>query len=178
MDADEVAIAFASLHKSGKVREFGVSNFSPAQVGMIQRTLLKKLEQPLVSNQVEISLAKLDAFTDATLDQCQTLNLTPLAWSPLAGGLLGDGGKASPPGEKAGRLAGVIAALDAMAAERNVTRAALALAWLLKHPAKIIPIIGSTNPDRIRAAAAADKIELSREDWYRLLHAARGEPLP
>ncbi len=178
MDADEVAIAFTSLHKSGKVREFGVSNFSPAQVGMIQRTLLKKLEQPLVSNQVEISLAKLDAFTDATLDQCQTLNLTPLAWSPLAGGLLGDGGKASSPGEKAGRLAGVIAALDAMAAERNVTRAALALAWLLKHPAKIIPIIGSTNPDRIRAAAAADKIELSREDWYRLLHAARGEPLP
>jgi predicted oxidoreductase len=65
-----------------------------------------------------------------------------------------------------------------MAAERNVTRAALALAWLMKHPAKIIPIIGTTNPDHIRAAAAADEIELSREDWYRLLHAARGEPLP
>ncbi len=178
MDADEVAIAFTSLHKSGKVREFGVSNFSPSQLAMIQRALQQKLDQPLVAHQVEISLARLDAFTDATLDQCQTLNLTPLAWSPLAGGLLGDGGKNLLPGQPGYRVEGIIAALDAMAAERNVTRAALALAWLLKHPAKIIPIIGTTNPDRIRAAAAAEKIELSREDWYRLLVAARGEPLP
>lgn len=178
MDADEVAIAFTSLHKSGKVREFGVSNFSPSQVTMLQRTLTKKLEQPLVANQVEISLANLTAFADGTLDQCQTLNLTPLAWSPLAGGLLGDGGKNLLPGQQGYRVEGIVAALDKMAAERGVTRTALALAWLLKHPACIIPIIGTTNPDRIRAAAAADQIELSREDWYRLLHAARGEPLP
>jgi len=178
MDADEVAIAFTSLHKSGKVREFGVSNFSPSQVTMLQRTLTKKLEQPLVANQVEISLANLTAFADGTLDQCQTLNLTPLAWSPLAGGLLGDGGKNLLPGQQGYRVEGIVAALDKMAAERGVTRTALALAWLLKHPARIIPIIGTTNPDRIRAAAAADQIELSREDWYRLLHAARGEPLP
>ena len=178
MDADEVAIAFASLHKSGKVREFGVSNFSPSQVAMMQRALQQKLEQPLVANQVEISLARLDALTDGTLDQCQSLNLTPLAWSPLAGGLLGDGGKNLLPGQQGYRVEGIVSALDTMAAERNVTRTALALAWLLRHPAKIIPIIGTTNPDRIRAAAAADKIELSREDWYRLLLAARGEPLP
>ncbi|MCE9608709.1 MAG: aldo/keto reductase [Chthoniobacter sp.] len=178
MDADEVAIAFTSLHKSGKVREFGVSNFSPSQVTMLQRTLMKKLEQPLVANQVEISLANLTAFADGTLDQCQTLNLTPLAWSPLAGGLLGDGGKNLLPGQQGYRVEGIVAALDKMAAERGVTRTALALAWLLKHPARIIPILGTTNPDRIRAAAAADQIELSREDWYRLLHAARGEPLP
>ena len=160
------------------MQEFGVSNFSTSQVLMIQRALQQKLEQPLVANQVEISLANLTAFTDGTLDQCQTLNLTPLAWSPLAGGLLGDGGKDLLPSQRGYRVEGVVAALDAMAAERNVTRTALALAWLLKHPAKIIPIIGTTNPDRIRAAAAAAEIELSREDWYRLLHAARGEPLP
>ena len=83
MDADEVAIAFTSLHKSGKVLEFGVSNFAPSQVAMIQRALQQKLEQPLVANQVEISLANLTAFTDGTLDQCQSLNLTPLAWSQI-----------------------------------------------------------------------------------------------
>ena len=178
MDATEVAIAFTSLHKSGKVREFGVSNFSPSQVGMIQRELQQKLEQPLAANQVEISLANLTAFTDGTLDQCQALSLTPLAWSPLAGGLLGDGGKDLLPSQRGYRVEGVVAALDVMAAERNVTRTALALAWLLKHPTKIIPLVGSVNPDRIRAAAKADEIELSREDWYRLLAAARGEPLP
>ncbi len=178
MDAEEVAIAFTSLHKSGKVREFGVSNFAPSQVAMIQRALQQKLEQPLVANQVEISLANLSAFTDGTLDQCQALNLTPLAWSPLAGGLLGDGGKDLLPGQKGYQVGGLVAALDALAAQRNVTRTALALAWLLKHPAKIIPIIGTTNPERIRAAAAAAEIELTREEWYYLLLAARGEPLP
>ena len=178
MDADEVAIAFTSLHKSGKVREFGVSNFSPSQLAMLQRALQQRLEQPLVANQVEISLARLDAFTDGTLDQCQALNLSPLAWSPLAGGLLGDGGKNLLPGQLGYRVEGIVAALDAMAAERHVTRTALALAWLLKHPAKIIPIIGTANPERIRAAALAEQIELTREDWYRLLLAARGEPLP
>lgn len=178
MDAEEVAIAFTSLHKSGKVQEFGVSNFAPSQVAMLQRALQQRLEQPLVANQVEISLANLSAFTDGTLDQCQALSLTPLAWSPLAGGLLGDGGKDLLPGQQGYRVAGIVAALDAMAAQRNVTRTALALAWLLKHPAKIIPIVGSVNPERIRAAAAATEIELSREEWYSLLHAARGEPLP
>ena len=178
MDADEVAIAFTSLHKSGKVREFGVSNFSPSQVAMIQRALQQKLEQPLVSNQVEISLANLTAFTDGTLDQCQALNLTPLAWSPLAGGLLGDGATDLLPSQQGYQVAGIVAALDALAAAKGVTRIALALAWLMRHPTKIIPIIGSVNPERIRAAAAADEIALTREEWYHLLIAARGEPLP
>jgi predicted oxidoreductase len=177
MDADEVAIAFTSLHKSGKVREFGVSNFTPSQVSLLQRALQQKLEQPLVSNQIEISLAKLDAFTDGTLDQCQALNLSPLAWSPLAGGLLGDGAADLLPSQKGYDVSALLPVIDAIAAERGATRTAIALAWLLRHPAKIIPIIGTTNPDRIAAAAAAVKIELTREEWYRLLSAARGEPL-
>lgn len=178
MDADEVAIAFTSLHKSGKVREFGVSNFGTSQVALLQRALQQKLEQPLVVNQVEISLARLEPFTDGTLDQCQALNLTPLAWSPLAGGLLGDGPSWLLPSQRGYKVEGIVTALDEMAAAKGVTRTALALAWLMKHPTKIIPLVGSVNPERIRAAAAADEIEMTREEWYTLLLAARGEPLP
>jgi predicted oxidoreductase len=178
MDVDEVAIAFSSLHKSGKVREFGVSNFRPSQVSLLQRVIQQKLEKNLAVNQVEISLAQLAAFEDGTLDQCQALNMTPLAWSPLGGGLLGDGASELLPGQKSYKPAKIVAAVDELATARGTTRTAIALAWLLKHPTKMIPIIGSTNPERIRAAAKAAEIELTREEWYRLLVVARGEPLP
>jgi predicted oxidoreductase len=178
MDVDEVGLAFASLHKSGKVREFGVSNFRPSQVSLLQRVVQQKLEQNLIVNQVEISLAQLAAFEDGTLDQCQAMNMTPLAWSPLAGGLLGDGPVELLPGQKGYKPAAIVAAVDKIAAARGTSRTSVALAWLLKHPTKIIPIIGTTNPERIRAAAAAVECELSREEWYELLIAARGEPMP
>jgi predicted oxidoreductase len=178
MEVDEVAIAFSSLHKSGKVREFGVSNFRPSQVGLLQRAIQQKLEKSLVVNQVEVSLTQLAAFEDGTLDQCQALNITPMAWSPLGGGLLGDGASDLLPGQKAYKPAPIVAALDEIAVARGTTRVAIALAWLLKHPTKMIPIIGSIKPDRIRAAATAAEIELTREEWYRLLIAARGEPMP
>ena len=133
---------------------------------------------PLVVHQVEISLAKLDAFSDGTLDQCLIEGLTPMAWSPLAAGLIAG---------KAGRLLAsqqtyqpdrFLPAVDDIARERGASRSVVALAWLLKHPAKIVPVIGSANPYRIREAARAADLELTREEWYRLLIAARGEPLP
>jgi predicted oxidoreductase len=178
MDVDEVALAFASLHKSGKVREFGVSNFRPSQVSLLQRAVQQKLEKNIVTNQVEISLAQLATFEDGTLDQCQAMNITPLAWSPLAGGLLGDGANDLLPAQKGYKPAAIVKAIDELAKERGTSRTSIAIAWLLKHPAKIIPIIGSPKPERIRAAAAAAEIEFSREEWYRLFVAARGEPLP
>jgi len=178
MDVDEVAMAFSSLHKSGKVREFGVSNFRPSQVSLLQRAMQQKLEKPIVTNQVEISLAQLATLEDGTLDQCQALNITPMAWSPLAGGLLSDGASEVLPSQKGYPCAGIIKVMDDLAKERNTSRTTIAIAWLLKHPTKIIPIIGSTNPERIRAAAAGAEIELTREEWYRLLVAGRGEPLP
>jgi len=178
MEVDEIAIAFTSLHKQGKVREFGVSNFRPGQVSLLQRALQQKMEKSLVTNQVEISLTQLAAFEDGTLDQCQALNITPLAWSPLGGGLLGDGAKDLLPGQKGYKPEPIIAALDVVAADRGTTRVAIALAWLLKHPTRMIPIVGSIKPDRIKAAATAAEIELTREEWYRLLIAARGEPMP
>ena len=169
-DPAELTEAFRQLHRSGKVRAFGVSNFRPSLVA----ALVKRTSQPLLAHQVEISLARLEPFTDGVLDQCLELGLQPMAWSPLAGGLLGQGSQ--PQGAPA--LAGLLKALDAMAARRGALREQLALAWLLKHPSGIIPIVGSTQPERIRQAAAAAELELSREEWYALLNAARGERLP
>jgi predicted oxidoreductase len=173
-DPHEVAGAFAQLQDAGKVRYFGVSNFRPTLVSALQAAC----PMPLVVNQVEISLAKLDCLTNGTLDQCLERNISPMAWSPLAGGLLGDGAQRLLPSQQSYRTAAIVTALDEIAKERGVTRSVIALAWLLRHPSRIIPIVGSTNPDRIRDATRATQLELTREEWYRLLRAARGEPVP
>lgn len=173
-DPEEIARAFSQLKSGGKVRFFGVSNFRPTLVTALQVAC----PMPLVVHQVEISLAKLDAFTDGTLDQCLVEKITPMAWSPLAAGLIGAGADRLLPSQKAYRPEKFLAVLDSVAKARGASRITVALAWLLKHPAKIQPIVGSIKPDRIREAAKADELDLSREEWYRLLLAARGEPLP
>jgi len=174
MDPDEVAGAFSELKRSGKVREFGVSNFRPSQVAALQRACPMRL----IVNQVEISLANLSCFEDGTLDHCLAERIIPMAWSPLAGGKLGDGPRRILPSQEAYHTEPIIAALDALAKARGATRLAVALAWLLRHPSRIMPIVGSTNPERIRAAAKADQLNLSREEWYQLYFAARGQRLP
>ena len=173
-DPGEIAKAFSQLKSSGKVRFFGVSNFRPTLVTAVQAAC----PMPLVAHQVEISLAKLDAFTDGTLDQCLIEGLTPMAWSPLASGLLGAGAKLLLDAQKTYRPEAFLPVLDAIATAREVSRVVIALAWLLKHPSRIQPIVGSTNPERIREAAQATSVELTREEWYRLLVAAQGKPLP
>ena len=173
-DPEVIAGAFSKLKSAGKVRHFGVSNFRPTLVTALQVAC----PMPLIVHQVEISLAKLDAFTDGTLDQCLIKHITPMAWSPLAGGLVGGGAKRLLPAQQLYRPEQFLGVLDAVAKEHGVDRVLVALAWLLKHPAKIIPIIGSVNPQRIRNAVAALDLNLTREEWYRLFIAARGEPLP
>ncbi len=171
---DEVADAFTQLRESGKVRYFGVSNFRPSLLTAMQAAF----PLPLVVNQVEISLAKLDCFEDGTLDQCLAQKITPLAWSPLAQGTLGEASSfpgAKKPTPAAERIAPV---LKRIAQARGATPANVAFAWLLKHPSRIVPIVGSVNPDRIREAVKAVDIELTREEWYHLFIAARGEPMP
>jgi predicted oxidoreductase len=101
-----------------------------------------------------------------------------MAWSPLAAGLIGGGAHDLLPSQKGYRPEPFLPAIDAVAKDRGASRSTVALAWLMKHPSGIQPIVGSINPDRIRQAAKADELELSREEWYRLLLAARGEPLP
>jgi predicted oxidoreductase len=174
MDPAEVAGAFAQLKQAGKVREFGVSNFRPSQVTALQQACPMRL----AVNQVEISLARLDCLNDGTLDQCLAEQMTPLVWSPLAGGLLGGGWKTGGQNPQRSRLLPLLKAIEEIAGERGVSPTVVALAWLLRHPARLVPIVGSTNPDRIREAVQADAMELSRDEWYRLLLPARGDRLP
>jgi predicted oxidoreductase len=174
MDSAEVAGVFEKLKKQGKVREFGVSNFAPSQVAALQSAC----PMPLIVNQVEVHLGRLACLYDGTLDQCLAEKMTPLVWSPLGGGLLGTAATVPATHPRRAILLAVQEQLDKTAKAYGVSRTVIALAWLLKHPCGIIPIVGSTDPQRIRDAVKADEIDLDRENWYRLLVAARGEPLP
>jgi len=132
---------------------------------------------PLAVNQVEIHLGRLDAFADGTLDQCLAETVTPMAWSPLGGGTLFEKPHAEPGTPKC-RVPGLPQAIEQVAKEVGQSPAVVALAWLLKHPAKIMPIVGSMDLGRITALPRADGVDLTREQGYRLLIAARGEPMP
>lgn len=166
-DPAEIAGAFAQLRVTGKVREFGVSNYRPSQLTALQ----KQCAMPLIVNQVEVSLGALAALDDGTLDQCIGEGITPLAWSPLAKGNL----LAEPQDERERWLKTQI---ESLAVDKSATPAAIAMAWLLRHPSRMVPIVGSVNPQRIREATRAAAIELTREEWYTLLTAARGKPIP
>jgi predicted oxidoreductase len=174
MDPHDIAAAFDQLVSSGKVRYVGVSNFVPSHLSMLQA----HVKQKLVVNQVEIHLGRLDCFVDGTLDQCIERNITPLSWSPLGGGWLGAGRTPSPGDANYPVRRIVVAELDELAKQYGVSRTAISLAWLLKHPAKIVPIVGSTSIDNIKDATTADRIELTREQWYKVYLAARGKALP
>jgi predicted oxidoreductase len=164
---EEVAGALARLREAGKILHAGVSNYSAAQASALQAFL----PFPLASHQPEFSPLAIAPISDGVLDQAMAHRMSVLAWSPLGGGRLGGAGDDS-------RTRGVIAALDRIAARDEVTRTAVAYAWVMAHPAHPIPIIGSQQPDRIRQAAQAFEVKLSRDDWYAVLTAAREMPLP
>jgi predicted oxidoreductase len=171
---EEVASAFSKLKQQGKVREFGLSNASPAFFALIQKACPFKL----IVNQIEISLMKLDYFRNGTMEQCMADKITPLAWSPLAAGRLSFTGQIdlNEPGHA--KRIHLRDTIDIIARERNVSRAIIAIAWLLKHPSGIVPIIGSADPRNIADITKAVELNLSREEWYSLLEAAIGERLP
>jgi len=177
-DPEDIAQAMIDIHKAGKVRFFGVSNFRPSLVSAVQSAL----PFPLVSNQVQIHLLRLDCFEDGTLDQCLEKKMTPLAWSPLAGGGLSAAvdDSAPVPGEnqeKAAIIMRLRPLLAKIGKEYGVTPLAILMAWLMRHPSKIIPIVGTVRPEAMRDAAKADTITLDRDNWYRILRVARGKKL-
>ncbi len=181
MNPDEVAAAFDDLQQAGKVRHFGVSNFTPRQTALLQ----SRLRAPLVCNQIEAHPLQLSPFDDGTLDYLLEHRITPTSWSPLAGGrlcaapaLAGHASPQSAPAAAGPAAADLFTILDREAHHCGVSRAAILHAWLLRHPAGILPIVGTRQPDRIRDAVTADAVELSRAAWYRIYVAARGQPLP
>lgn len=162
----EVARTLEDARAAGKIRTVGVSNFTQAQID----TLAHFLDAPLVATQPEISPLRITCFENGELDQAMRLGLTPLAWSPLGGGRL-----LSP---ETARDKAVAAELDRIATEQRVSRSVAAYGWLMAHPAGIVPIVGSQSPERIAESAQALAMGWTRQDWYAVLVAARGERLP
>lgn len=162
----EVARALEDAVVAGKIGALGVSNFTQAQI----EALAHFLDTPLATTQPEISPLRITCFENGELDQAMRLGITPLAWSPLGGGRL-----LSPQGE---RDRAVAVELDRVAQEQGVSRSVAAYGWLMAHPARIVPIVGSQNAERIAEAAQARSMSWTRQDWYAVLVAARGERLP
>jgi len=167
MDADEVAEAFVELRRSGKVLHFGVSNFGSFPFEL----LASRLDFPLITNEIEFSALHLSAWYDGTLDLCQRLRISPMAWGPLGRGRLfreqnkwaeGLRQEMYDIGEKQG----------------GATLDQVALAWILRHPARIVPILGTGKIERVRSAVGAEDLELSREQWFRVWVASTGKRLP
>lgn len=167
MNAEETARAFEDLHRDGKVRFLGVSNFSPGQFELLQHFFGQKL----VTNQVEFSPYCLEHLQNGNTDFFQKNGTVPMAWSPLAGGKL-----FSPTDEKSARL---VAVMQEIAEENGIAGLdQLAYAWILKHPARFIPIVGSGKIERLRQAVGALSVSLTTEQWFRVLVAGQGHPVP
>jgi len=170
MNAYEVAESFALLKTSGKVKNFGVSNFKPSQVELLRSAM----SMPLVANQVEINIHNIDSLLDGTLDQCQQYSITPIAWCPLGGVAYSAWGNTFTADDQRR----IEAELTNQAEKYQCLPWQVVLAWLLKHPANIFPIVGSTTPERIQTAKHTLEINYCREDWYRLLEARNGQAVP
>lgn len=164
----ELAATLTALRDEGKIREVGVSNYTPDQYD----ALAAHLPFPMVTTQPEYSVLSLGPLRDGTFDRCMRDGVVPLAWSPLAGGRV----FASP--SDGGPSTELDAVLNALAEREGVDRAAIAIAFVLAHPSKAIAIIGTQNVDRIAGATAALGVTLTRADVYEIVQASEGVPLP
>ena len=159
MDHRETGAALDELVKSGKVRSVGVSNFRPYDWDLLQSAMTNKL----VTNQIEISLLHHEPFTNGDIAFHQMNGQPPMAWSPLGGGALFEGENAN-----------IRAALKAIGDADGVDEGAVAIAWLLAHPARILPVLGTNNLDRIKRIGDAAKVQIDRETWFDLYTHALG----
>ena len=162
MHPEEVAAALGDLMGSGKVRSFGVSNFTPSQIALIEK------EIPVSGNQVEFSLTAHSVMFDGTLDDALLNNRMLMSWSPLGSYFR----------EKNEQRKRIKKALKPMKKKYNASTSQLLLAWILNHPAKAYPVVGTTNPDRLRESIQAAELEMELEDWFTLLTASQGHKVP
>ncbi|WP_251453849.1 aldo/keto reductase [Microbacterium sp. Marseille-Q6648] len=179
-EPEEIARAFDTLHAAGKVRAFGVSNHTPRQIDLLK----KYVHQPLVANQLQLSITHApiiaqgvagnmaDVTQSITLDgggivdYCRVNDITIQAWSPFQAGFFTGTFLGSP------QYPALNAVLDRLAKEYGVSPIAIATAWITRHPANMQVVLGTTNPDRVRAAAEGSEIPLTRSEWYELFRAA------
>ena len=162
MHPDTIAEAVTILKKQGKIKAFGVSNFSASQMALLTSTT------EIAVNQIEFSLTQHQAMHDGVLDTLTVQNILPMAWSPL--GVVFK--------EDTQQTRRIHKQLGALLDTYNATEDQLLLAWLLKHPAGIHPVVGTTNKDRLRNAIEATSIDLELEDWFKILVACQGHKVP
>lgn len=167
MDPEQVAEAFTELKDSGKVRTFGVSNFKRHQLTMLQ----SYLDLDLVTNQIEVSPYQLENIEDGTLDLCLEKRMPPMAWSPLAGGKVFFSDD-----EKAVRLRETLTNIQHVINAESIDQ--VIFAWILAHPANIMPIIGSGKKSRIDSAVHSLNHQLTLDQWFEILHSSMGHEVP
>ena len=164
---DDTAGGLNQLLGDGRIRSAGVSNYSAAQFSALN----SRMEKPLATNQLEFHLLHMDPIYDGTFDQCQELGVQPMAWGPMAGGRLFD-----KTNEAAARLAQTAA--DLSSKYNDATLEQFAYAWIMAHPSRPLPVIGTNKIERIESAARSTDIQLEQEDWYAFWVAARGYDIP
>ncbi|WP_010171232.1 aldo/keto reductase [Bacillus coahuilensis] len=167
MNPVDVAEAFNELHASGKVRHFGVSNFKDHQYRMLE----SYLDVPLILNQIELSAYHLENFEDGTLNLNLEKRLGTMAWSPLSGGNIFTGDD-----EKSVRLRSALEKVGAEIGAKGIDE--VMYAWLLQHPANIMPIVGSGKTNRIQSAIRSLDLSLNHDQWFEILHASMGHEVP
>lgn len=158
MQPEVIGEAISELLESGKIKSFGVSNFKPSQIALLETVI------PVSANQVEFSLTMNEAMDNGSLDDCMTRKRLAMAWSPLGSYFRKD--------DKRTRSLSEI--LEAMADKYNATADQLLLAWIMKHPAQVFPVVGTTSKERLKTSIEAANIVLELEDWFVLLEAWRG----
>lgn len=158
MDANEIAEAIIQLKKEGKIRQFGVSNFTASQVELIETAI------PVEANQVEFSLTSNKAMEDGTFDDCSINKRIAMSWSPLGTYFK----------ENSAQTQRIKKVLKSLCEKYVATQDQVLLSWVLKHPAKVYPVLGTTTPGRLALAKQALKIEMELEDWFLLLEASNG----
>ncbi|MET3193666.1 aldo/keto reductase [Bacillus sp. OAE603] len=167
MDPKEVAEAFNQLQKEGKVRYFGVSNFLPSQFNMLQ----EHLDMPLVTNQIEVSPMQFEHFEKGTVDLLLEKRVAPMIWSPLAGGQI-----FTSQSEAAVRVRSMLEEIGNEIGANSIDE--VMYAWLLVHPANMMPIVGSGKIERVKTAVEASKLSMTSEQWLRIYVAGMGHNLP
>lgn len=162
MRPEEISKAVEKLIAEGKIKAFGLSNFTPSQTALVAS------KNDISANQIEFSITALEAMWNGSLDDMMLQGITPMCWSPLGSVFK----------EETEQTIRIHKELDELTKKYNATKDQLLLAWILKHPSGIHPVIGTSNPERITNAATAAEIELSEVDWFKLLVASRGEKVP